>query len=1457
MLNQLRRTILLLIFNFSKTLASIGNECANFTTLTEASRSRYFSSYWTTYSDRSLTGWFRLNGSAGSHIATSCVPSRHCGTLRPGWMRGKHPNAEQGVVGRFLCLTNRQLCCSMSVSLLVRNCSGFYVYKLNKVSRSLSPNFRVCGNGLEGPFLSSRKEHIQIKENIAEECVNYSELNELDRAAHYFSYHTLKCDANLPGAWYRFTGRAGTVMPTKCVPKLHCGTLSPGWLNGKHPAVREGQVERMVCFTKEDNCCYWYSSVKVRNCGKYFVYKFGQLPASRPFCSLRYCGAGTQGCKDKVGNIYEVNMSWKPNPLITCNCGRDLRVSCRKTQGGCWSIEGKAYRNRQKWLKNSLTMCTCVNKQIACTNLSRPACTDVNGVVRQHGNQWFQGACFNCTCIDGVVSCVKYHVAISYGLFKAKAVGTCMPCHRAWEDIRPADKGTVSNCEVFFQLKKTNKLFQCTNGAFIRKEHTCNGITECGDGSDEESCGNVICRDESGQVLILRHTWQVTKCIRCKCVAGLLQCQRTLRVNFVGKLYAYLPLTEKCNQPACNVVNFLRDRRDGCEAIETTKGGRILSQGEIWEYQGCRFHFTGPKEKLGCPEMLGPRCQMYNGAVCCAKQCPALPQLASQMRWNVTVCPEQLQISARNDKCDTPHRNCHQENSFCDANSTCSDEESNLYFEGVTWFLSGCIKCECSLGLISCVKRMTFLTSTVEDIEHCNQPNCNIVAFLNSHRSYCQACHWKNQTLPDGYRWKENGVDFFCSSQPRVKLGCYLTTNNIFCTGAFTGIRELRLISHKQLFLCESGDEITSLNNRCNKKNDCVDDSDEKDCDRYYCPSHKKFNLAWNRSASGTVVHRKCSEVDPVLEGQFSGRCEEFPTYLQWKYKERCDCEIEALRRFRSELTTVNKSNLLEVTKELLSEAGNFTNKRVFFSYLKNLFQIGQLLLTPISDQNDQQAHDFCQAITKAVNDDNFNTDADVFCSGNVKSSWRRTLFENVKKFSCQAPNWTSVYQSSCLSSPFFSDSKPPPSVGHRHDSPIHIDPRPGITLFWVRPVLNLKIDYNQLHPAEIGVPRQDSTSFQITNGSGVENYTHEFGRMSPQVNCSWLEYDANGSVKIKTWNAVDRGEQQNAVIQSYLELVLSSISTVTVIMSLVILSLLRIKNSERIFVHKNLLVSLCVVYIVMILDAFVLTNRKQTPQLCTAMAVFQHVTHIAIFSWMLVEGIHLYIKVVKVFSVRKLYITYVCIGWGFPLIIVGLIAAVRPQTYDMAKTYYRDVTCGSLKLSAEIIRDRCWLHDGEWLYKGPILAILLVNVFIFLILLRVIFTKISVKYQANKIQMAKKGMKSIAALLPLLGVTWLLGFLAQLSEVLLYLFIILNSTQGLLFCILHGLLDRQIKENLTRSLRRLSRVQFFQRDKKKWNASTTTQVSIVDLPSRRENYNKHRSSFLPGQRINALETKL
>ena len=61
---------------------------------------------------------------------------------------GKHPRAEEGVVIRSACFSMRQLCCFKSVSLLVRNCSGFYVYKLGAVP--FEKYSRVCGAGIQG-----------------------------------------------------------------------------------------------------------------------------------------------------------------------------------------------------------------------------------------------------------------------------------------------------------------------------------------------------------------------------------------------------------------------------------------------------------------------------------------------------------------------------------------------------------------------------------------------------------------------------------------------------------------------------------------------------------------------------------------------------------------------------------------------------------------------------------------------------------------------------------------------------------------------------------------------------------------------------------------------------------------------------------------------------------------------------------------------------------------------------------------------------------------------------------------------------------------------------------------------------------------------------------------------------------------------------------------------------------
>ena len=126
------------------------------------------------------------------------------------------------------------------------------------------------------------------------ECSSYTTLNTADRAAKSTG-NMNKCDRNdlssIP-KWYRFSGAAGTMMPTSPVPVRYCGTHAPGWLNGKHPSKNEGAVSRKVCFHWSNNVCRWNIQITVRNCGSFYVYK---LPRT-PNCSLRYCGTSGQ-CK--------------------------------------------------------------------------------------------------------------------------------------------------------------------------------------------------------------------------------------------------------------------------------------------------------------------------------------------------------------------------------------------------------------------------------------------------------------------------------------------------------------------------------------------------------------------------------------------------------------------------------------------------------------------------------------------------------------------------------------------------------------------------------------------------------------------------------------------------------------------------------------------------------------------------------------------------------------------------------------------------------------------------------------------------------------------------------------------------------------------------------------------------------------------------------------------------------
>ena len=124
--------------------------------------------------------------------------------------------------------------------------------------------------------------------------INYITIEDVRRSTAFVYNKTrgdkLLCDLSVitNNAWYRFKSDAGGEMPTR-KPRLYsCSTAAPIWLNGSHPTVEQGTVTRKVCVYLPrvlPRGCGRSFSIKVRNCGDFYVYKLKQPKQ----CFLGYC----------------------------------------------------------------------------------------------------------------------------------------------------------------------------------------------------------------------------------------------------------------------------------------------------------------------------------------------------------------------------------------------------------------------------------------------------------------------------------------------------------------------------------------------------------------------------------------------------------------------------------------------------------------------------------------------------------------------------------------------------------------------------------------------------------------------------------------------------------------------------------------------------------------------------------------------------------------------------------------------------------------------------------------------------------------------------------------------------------------------------------------------------------------------------------------------------------------
>jgi len=228
--------------------------------------------------------------------------------------------------------------------------------------------------------------------------------------------------------------------------------------------------------------------------------------------------------------------------------------------------------------------------------------------------------------------------------------------------------------------------------------------------------------------------------------------------------------------------------------------------------------------------------------------------------------------------------------------------------------------------------------------------------------------------------------------------------------------------------------------------------------------------------------------------------------------------------------------------------------------------------------------------------------------------------------------------------------------------------------------------------------------------------------------------------------------------------------------------------DPERAAIHTNLVVALGIAQIIFLAGINATSNKPA----CTTVAVLLHYFFSAAFSWMFAEGIHLYKKVVSVFSHGNKTKFYYVIGWGLPVIIVALSAGIRPDGYGT------DTACW-ISIEAGLI----------WAFVAPVTTVIIINFIILIMVVKILISSVSAvqvdsktSQETNKtVQQTKAGAKAMIILMPILGLSWVFGILAvnEATIVFQYLFCIFNSLQGFFIFIVYVIGNSEVRSAFKR----------------------------------------------------------
>ncbi|XP_076003089.1 adhesion G-protein coupled receptor G5-like [Genypterus blacodes] len=252
--------------------------------------------------------------------------------------------------------------------------------------------------------------------------------------------------------------------------------------------------------------------------------------------------------------------------------------------------------------------------------------------------------------------------------------------------------------------------------------------------------------------------------------------------------------------------------------------------------------------------------------------------------------------------------------------------------------------------------------------------------------------------------------------------------------------------------------------------------------------------------------------------------------------------------------------------------------------------------------------------------------------------------------------------------------------------------------------------------------------------------------------------------------------------VMSYITLIGCSLSLVALVTTVVLfITKRRARSDISLKVHINLVIAL------ILLNVHFLPSQKvaqlHSHGLCFYMALFLHYSLLASFSWMALEGFHLYLLFIRVFNIyiSRYLLKLSLVGWGVPAVIVIVVVAIDTDTYGPV---HIDQTNPN---STEI----CYISDEKVKLVTTVGSFSLVFLFNITMLGAVVRQVVRLRRSRESERgQAKRDACSLLGITCLLGITWGLAFFSfgNLNLFGSYLFSILNPLQGffifLWFCL-------------------------------------------------------------------------